>query len=155
MADLMGVVPGLKAAYEIARAAKDVNDQTRLNTAISEILEQLTSAQFGLLEMQQQHQQLLDENRQLREKVEKEERFECYRLERTRLGGYIMPLKEEYVSPDQPAHAICVHCREDGKRSVLAHYEYNYYCNSCKTSVHHTEIPSNPPSSTGDSWCTW
>lgn len=135
MVDIVSLGAGLKAAYEIARAAKEVNDQARLNTAISEIMEQLTSAQFGLFEMQQQHQELIDENRHLMEKLQKEERFERYRLVETPMGDYIRELKEEYVTEDEPAHAICVHCREDGRLSILSNEDLRYRCRHCQRSA--------------------
>ena len=132
MVDIVSLGAGLKAAYEIARSAKDVNDQARLNTAIIEIMEQLTSAQFGLFEMQQQHQRLLDENRELKSLLEHQQRFDKYRLERTAVGDLVMPLKDEFISSDEPAHAICPACKEDQRVSVMTEDEYWYRCSSCK-----------------------
>lgn len=132
MVDIVSLGAGLKAAYEIARSAKDVNDQARLNTAIIEIMEQLTSAQFGLFEMQQQHQQLLDENRELRSLLERQQRFDKYRMERTALGYIVLPLKDQYVSSDCPAHAICPRCKEDDRLSPMKEDQYRYLCISCK-----------------------
>lgn len=63
MVDILSTGAGLKTAYELARAAKDVDDKVRIDTAISKIMDQLTASQFGLFEMQQQYQQLIDENR--------------------------------------------------------------------------------------------
>ncbi len=132
MVDIVSLGAGLKAAYEIARSAKDVNDEARLNTAISEIMEQLTSARFGLLEMQQQHQQLLDENRELKSLLERKQRFDKYRLERTPTGDMVMPLKDEFISSDEPAHVICPACKEDERVSIMTEDEYWYRCTSCK-----------------------
>ncbi|MBA2780181.1 DUF2716 domain-containing protein [Billgrantia kenyensis] len=141
MADIFGAVTGIKAAYDIARAAIDVNDQARLNTAISDIIDQLTSAQSGLLELQQQHHQLIEENRQLRRKIDKEARFEQYRLERTPDGDYVYFLKIEFESPEHPLHAICPKCKEDGRLSPLGEEQYFYHCKTCKTSYSRHPLP--------------
>ncbi|MDR5857963.1 hypothetical protein FZZ93_02355 [Halomonas eurihalina] len=132
MVDFASLGTGLRTAYEIARSAKDVNDQARLNSAVADIMEQLTTAQFSLFELQQQHQQLLDENKALRDQIESDRRFSQYRLEQTPAGSYIMPLRDEYVSEEFPQHSICHVCREKGTLSILSEYPNLYICPSCE-----------------------
>ncbi|WP_136254171.1 hypothetical protein [Onishia niordana] len=132
MVDFASLGTGLKAAYEIARSAKDVNDQAKLNSAIAEIMEQLTSAQFSLFEMQQQHQELIDENRQLKDQLEKAARFDKYQLQQTSTGDYVLVLKEEFAVDGTPKHAICPVCKEDERLAVMTEAEYWYRCSSCK-----------------------
>ncbi|WNL39814.1 hypothetical protein RN346_04460 [Halomonas sp. PAMB 3232] len=141
MVDILAIGTGLKTAYNIGKAAKDLDDQVRLNTAISEIMDQLTQAQFGLMDMQLQYQQLVDENKELKEKLNKEERFDQYRLFRTAVGHHVYMLKNEFAGRDEPLHAICVQCREDGRRSVLQEGEYSYYCTVCRTEASHKRQP--------------
>ena len=139
---MLEIASGLKAAYDIARSAKDVHDQVRLNTAISEILEQLSSAQLGVLELQEKYQKVVEENRELKVLLEKARRFDDYQLEKTPLGGFILRLKDGSFNPENPSHAICTNCKEDGKVSVLQEYDTHYYCHSCKANVPHTQAPS-------------
>ena len=132
MVDFVSLGTGLKTAYEIARSAKDVNDQAKLNSAIADIMDQLTSAQFSLFDMQQQHQALIDENRKLKEEIAKKERFKRYRLEATPFGGYIFRLIPELAEGGEPDHAICPKCKEEDKLSLLSRNAINYFCQSCE-----------------------
>lgn len=124
-------VTAIKAALDAAKAAKDVHSQAQLNAAVSEIMEKLNTAQTDLLSMVVQQQELVEENRRLKEALAAEERFERYRLERTPMGGFILRLKDEYESEDEVAHSICHLCREARKRSILSEDEYCYECGSC------------------------
>lgn len=131
MVDFASLGTGLKAAYEIARSAKDVNDQAKLNSAIAEIMEQLTTAQFSLFEMQQQHQAVIDENSQLKERLAKEARFDRYQLEQTPTGHFVLMFKKEDKTDGSPEHAICPVCKEDERLSVMPEDEYWYRCPTC------------------------
>ena len=74
MVEIGAALTALRTAYDTAKAAKEVNDQASLNAAVSNIMERLTSAQFTLTEVLQEHHALLDENRRLREAQAKEAR---------------------------------------------------------------------------------
>jgi len=138
MVDILAIGSGLKTAYELARAAKDVDDKVRVDTAISKIMDQLTAAQFGLFEMQQQYQQLIDENRELREQISKEERFNQYRLKETQQGGFVLELKDEYVTEDNPKHAICQLCSQEGRLTPLNKDPQYYHCPRRRVATEHT-----------------
>lgn len=125
-------VTAVRGAYAIARSAKDITDKVKLDTAVSEVLDALGNAQSALLELQQQHFELIDENRELKLKVSKEERFDQYRMEKTPVGYFILNLKEEFVNVDNPSHAICHVCREKGIKSILNEAEAFYSCPNCK-----------------------
>ncbi|WP_222105019.1 hypothetical protein [Halomonas sp. SH5A2] len=131
--EIGAAVTAVKGALDLARTAKDVNDRAQLNAAMSDIMDKLTTAQSDLLDLLTEHHRLIDENRELKGQLSKEERFNQYRLSKTPVGHYIYELKEEYVNENQPAHAICVKCREDGLRSILQEDDYGYFCPTCKT----------------------
>ncbi|NVF16012.1 hypothetical protein [Vreelandella maris] len=131
--EIGAAVTAVKGALDLARNAKDVNDRAQLNAAMSDIMGKLTTAQSDLLDLLTEHHRLIDENRELKSKLSKEERFDQYRLCKTPVGHYIYELKEEYVNEDKPAHAICVKCREEGLRSTLQEGDYSYYCPTCRT----------------------
>ncbi|GEK71835.1 hypothetical protein HHA04nite_03790 [Halomonas halophila] len=68
----------------------------------------------------------------MKEELAKEARFERLRLERTPTGDIVMPLKDEHITSDEPAHVICPVCKEDKRVSVMTEDEYWYRCPSCK-----------------------
>lgn len=136
-------VSAVRGAYAVARAAKDVTDKVKLDTAVSEVLDALGNAQSALLELQQQHFELLDENRQMREQLAREARFDRYYVEKTPLGGFVLRLKPEEVTPQQPDHRACPNCREHGRLSMLAEEDLFYRClvKDCGFLAEHTENP--------------
>jgi len=125
-------VTAVRSAYVLARSAKDITDKVKLDTAVSDVLDALGNAQSALLELQQQHFELIDENRELKLKISKEERFDQYRMEKTPEGYFILNLKDEFVDADNPPHAICHVCREKGHKSILDESEAFYFCPNCK-----------------------
>lgn len=125
-------VAAVRGAYALARSAKDITDKVKLDTAVSEVLDALGNAQSALLELQQQYFELIDENRNLKRQLSQEERFEKYRMEKTPKGGFILKLKEEYISDDEPPHAICHVCKESGKFIVMNESELSYTCPTCQ-----------------------
>src|SRR5690554_2511441 len=128
--EIGAAVTAIKSAIDAVKAAKDVHNQAQLDAAISEIMEKLTTAQSDLLMMIVQQQDLVEENKRLKEELAKEARFERYRLERTPLGSHILQLKEEFVTPHNPHHPICPVCREDGRLSHLTKDECMYICSN-------------------------
>tara|TARA_B100000700_G_scaffold22521_4_gene21871 strand:- start:14634 stop:15074 length:441 start_codon:yes stop_codon:yes gene_type:complete len=119
-------VVSVRAAIEAAKSAKDVNDPAEINAAMSEVMEKLAIAQSDLVSVIAHQQELAEENRRLRDC-----RFERYRLCKTPMGHFIYKLKEEHVSEDEVAHAICVKCRENGRLSILQEESYAYICPTC------------------------
>lgn len=132
-------VAAVRGAYALARSAKDITDKVKLDTAVSEVLDALGNAQSALLELQQQHFELIDENRELKAKMSREERFDQYRLKETPQGGFILELKDEYVTGDNPPHNICPVCKEEGKLSVMPKGRNHYSCSACDYSAEHTQ----------------
>ncbi|WP_372373245.1 hypothetical protein ACDI10_16395 [Vreelandella venusta] len=135
-------VAAVRGAYVLARSAKDITDKVKLDTAVSEVLDALGNAQSALLELQQQHFELIDENRNLRQKLSQEERFEKYRMEKTPKGGFVLKLKKEFVSDDEPSHAICHVCKESGKVTVMNESSFSYSCPACQ---YVARIKDTPP----------
>lgn len=132
MGDFAGLAASLKTTLDLAKAAKDVNDQTRVNVAIAGIMDQLMSVQADLASTQTEYQALLEEVSRLKAALDNEERFQDYRMEKTPMGGYVMPLRDECATDDRPPHAICPQCREDSRLSVMTETEYRYVCPSCQ-----------------------
>ncbi|WFE73117.1 hypothetical protein P8S55_08460 [Halomonas sp. M1] len=137
--EIGATVAAIKGALDLARTAKDVNDQAQLSAAMSDIMGKLTSAQSDLLDLLTEHHRLIDENRELKGKLSKEERFEHYRLKETELGGFVLELKDEHVTEDNPKHNICPACREEGKKSVMTKGSVYYTCSTCDYKAEHAK----------------
>lgn len=131
MGDFGALIAGVKATADIARSVRDVNDQARINTAVAEMMDKLMDVQGRLATTQVEHLELIEEAKQLKEQVASEQRFERYRLEKTPMGGYVMPLKDEYVTTDCPPHVICHHCRESGRVSIMNEASTQFSCKAC------------------------
>lgn len=132
MFEVGALVSTIKATVELAKSAKDVNDQAQINAAISDIMERLMAVQSELFSKQQDNQELIEEVKSLKAQIENNRRFEQYRLEKTPMGYYFMPLRDDFVTSDQPHHSICHVCREKGIRSILTEQDNAYTCPSCK-----------------------
>nr|CDQ33970.1 hypothetical protein BN993_03421 [Virgibacillus halodenitrificans] len=145
--EIGAAVTAVKGALDLARSAKDVNDRAQLNAAMSDIMDKLTTAQSDLLELLTEHHRLIDENRELKGQLSKEERFEQYRLEKTPFGGHVYQLKNEFVDQDNPEHAICAVCKENGRWSPLTKDDAYYICPNpeCRHTTQHTEEEWYPP----------
>ena len=132
MGDFAVLTSSLKTAFDLAKSAKDVNDETRVNVAIAGVMEQLMNVQAELASTQVEYQALFEEVKRLRAELDNETRFDDYRLERTPMGGFIFSLRDKHVTEDRPPHSICPCCKEDGRLSVLSDSEYRYDCPSCQ-----------------------
>lgn len=146
MVEVGALVSTIKATVELAKNAKDVNDQARLNAAVSDIMEKLLTMQSDLFDKQQENNALQDEVRKLKEQIESDKRFECYHLQKTALGGFILTLQDAYVSEGNPKHSICPSCRESGRLSILTESPYNFTCQVCKYSA---GVKRRPPPRVG------
>lgn len=132
MVDFIALTSSVKTAFDLAKSAKDVNDQTRANAAVIGIMEQLMEVQSKLAATQVEYQTLLEEMARLKADLDDKRRFEDYRLERTPMGGFILTLKEGFVTEDRPPHAICPRCKEDDRLSVLSESEFRFDCPACQ-----------------------
>ncbi|OJA04424.1 hypothetical protein [Halomonas sp. QHL1] len=141
MVEVGALVSSIKATVELAKSAKDVNDQAKLNAAVSDIMEKLVAMQSELFAKQQENHTLFEEVKQLKEKIEKDKRFDQYQLEKTALGGYVLTLCDSNSSENHPKHSICPSCREDGRLSILEEGTYSFNCQVCKYTAKIRQVP--------------
>ncbi|WP_237673569.1 hypothetical protein [Vreelandella profundi] len=129
--EIGAAVTAVKGALDLARTAKDVNDRAQLNAAMSDIMDKLTTAQSDLLDLLTEHHRLIDENRGMKHELSQKARFEQYRMEKTPKGYFILKLRDEHISDDNPAHAICYLCKEEGKATPMSENSRNFCCPIC------------------------
>lgn len=131
----------LKAAFDIAKGLKDIDDTTRRNAAIIELQEKLLIAQSAQADLAERVRDLEEEMRGFETwKTEKER----YKLEKFG-SGFAYVLKPE-MQGTEPPHQICANCYANEKKSFLAIVPTNvarqslgmgtvYRCNECRAEI--------------------
>lgn len=144
MPDITALATSIKSTFDLAKSAKDVNDQARANAAIIGIMQQLMEVQSTLNATQIENRTLLEEVDRLKAELDDKKRFEDYRLEKTPMGGFILMLKESCITDDRPPHAVCPHCKEDGRLSVLSESACRFECSTCRFNAGKQPRPVRP-----------
>lgn len=89
---------------------------------INLIQRQLVETSSQLIHIQKNHMALLQENGKLQQALKEKEQWESeskrYKLYRARTGDLIYVLKQDEAN-NQPIHAICTQCYENGVKSIL------------------------------------
>ena len=148
MLEIVSAFGAVKSALEIAKTAKDTTDEFKISTAMSEIMDKLTSAQSALLEMQLEHQNLINENQELRKKLSQEAQFDKYSLKRTSSGGVVWQIKNDIAEYEGIIeHAICPKCRVESRLMPLDYYVTHYQCRYCNVLIPDQDGNQNQPSS--------
>ena len=95
---------------------------------------QLAEAVGKIVQAQIDHMALLQENAQLKQSLKEKDQWdserERYHLHATRLGDSAYILKQTNAN-DDPIHAICTQCYEEGKKSILNHSSGILRCHKC------------------------
>jgi hypothetical protein len=132
VAEVFAGIASLKAAFDIAKTVKDIDDASRRNATIMELQEKILLAQAA-------QSQLLEENADSRRRLRE---LECWESEKARYelreispGMLCYMLKEEFGS-QEPEHRLCANCFSAGRKSFLQqHIKRDYYdkfkCHSC------------------------
>lgn len=164
MAVITGAVTSLKAAVDIAKTAKDMNDLTAVRGKVIEMQELILQAQSSAVVAQAQVLELLQETTELRAKVSKEVQWRAeaarYKLVDYGDGTFAYELKFESAE-GEPAHRLCATCYSKGQKSILQFKHVTplkqdmYQCVPCKRELafgKKTPIEPRPNLSTPGSW---
>ncbi len=125
-------VGALKAALDMAKGLKDIDDAARRNAAVIELQEKILFAQSAQAE-------LVDVVSELKKRVAELETWEAdkqrYELTQIAPGIVCYALKEAIIGSEIP-HRLCANCYAAGKKGFLqaAHYGPSYFkfkCNVC------------------------
>jgi hypothetical protein len=133
-AEIVSGLSGLKAAFDLAKALKDIDDKARRNAAVIELQETILNAQ-------QAQAALIETISHLEKEVA---RFETWETEKKRYalkdygsGTFAYELKESEAH-GEPLHRVCPACYQSGKISILQNNggtfsgRQMYYCFPCK-----------------------
>jgi RNase P subunit RPR2 len=114
MVDVFAGVAGFKAMFDTAKNLIGMSEAVARNGAVIGLQEQILSAR-------ESYSALLEEKRQLEEKVAS---FETWESEKQRYvlkqeGRLLVYTLKEGVEPPEPAHSVCPDCYQKRKRSTL------------------------------------
>jgi hypothetical protein len=114
-AEIMGGISGLKAAFDIAKGLKNIDDATRRNAAVIELQEKILGAQ-------QTQSALVERVGDLEKQVASFEKWEAekerYYLQEIYPRNFAYAINEN-ARGSQPPHLICATCYESHKKSIL------------------------------------
>ena len=145
MALIQGAISGLNTAASIAKGFLQLHTIAEVQGKVIELQTAILAAQSSAFAAQSQQAAMAEEIRALKEEVARVKAWEAqkqrYKLQSPWQGATVYALKES-MSNGEPAHWICTHCYEDGRRSILQ-YGYKkeagsaYRCASCNSTVYH------------------
>jgi hypothetical protein len=141
VAEVFAGFSAAKAAFDIAKGLKDLDDRTRRNAAVIELQEQILAAQ---MEQSAAIERIRDLEKQVTD-------FETWNTEKNRYelknvghSCFVRMLKPD-ARRAEPPHFVCTNCYEQRRISIIQYrYEQitakaSYYCPAC-----HTEIRPSP-----------
>jgi len=122
MAAITGFVTSVRAAVEITKAMKDLDDAIALQTKTFELTREIMSAQSYAVEAIAEQTALLQRVRELEEEKSKLEAWntEKSRYKLTQVGhGMTTYALKEGVENGEPGHHLCASCYNEGYKSVM------------------------------------
>jgi hypothetical protein len=139
--EIFAGLSAIKAAFDIAKGLKDIDNATRRNAAIIELQEKLLIAQTT-------QSSLTERIRELEEKVTSFETWDAekHRYELKRFGGGFAYVLKVEAQGAEPAHQLCPNCYARGNKSFLAKVPSNqarmalgigtvYRCSECGAEI--------------------
>ena len=133
-AEIMSGLGGLKAAFDIAKALKDIDDATRRNAAIIDLQEKILSAQQAQGEL---IKRVDDLERELADFNAWEAERKRYQLKDFGGGTFAYELKQSEAA-EEPIHRACPACYKKQQISILqpdgrnAFKQEMVHCPACK-----------------------
>lgn len=122
----MTFVSSLHAALQLSKALIGVRDAALIDSKVIELRDHLIEAQSGVLQAHMEQAALIQEVRDLKEKIVQLETWnkekQRYQLVSPWSGIYVMALKESAKASDPP-HLICANCYEKGRKEFLQNVE--------------------------------
>src|ERR1043166_8653467 len=140
----MTLVTSVNAAIQLAKTLAGVRDASMIDAKVIELREHLIEAQSGVVQAQTDQSALIQEVRDLKEKIMKMENWKeekhRYQLRQPWSGCFVYLLKESSKGAEPP-HWICAKCYDDGRRTILQpQYDKVGFvilvCPTCKSEIH-------------------
>jgi hypothetical protein len=132
--DVIAGLSSFKAMFDIAKSMKDLDDAVKRNSAVSDLWEQIITAQARYTAALEQVGELKEELTRFETWETEKHRYELKQLYR---GPFAYILREGQENGEDP-HAICTNCYQRGFKSVLqmsGHvtvHDRTWHCPACK-----------------------
>jgi hypothetical protein len=133
---MMGV-SAFKAAMDMAKAMKDIDDRTRRNEVAIELQEKILGAQVVQATLVQQVGELEKEVATLKAWDADKQRYELKDLWK----GFFAFIPKHGMENGEPPHALCANCYQKGFKSFLQNsghptiHDRTWDCPACKTKI--------------------
>ncbi|CAN5175636.1 hypothetical protein BH10PSE11_BH10PSE11_27520 [soil metagenome] len=125
---LAGMATSIRAAMEITKAMKDINDANVLQTKTFELTREIMSAQTYAMEAMQAQTDLMTRVRELESKLANLDSWNKeksrYQLEELREGVVAYSVKPG-MENGEPPHHLCPSCFNDQHKSYLSKQHWN------------------------------
>ena len=136
VAEIYGGISALKAAFDIAKGLKDINDATVRNTTAIELQQKIMAALVTQSTLLERISELEKEMARFEKWEAEKERYELKNLGRASAFAYM--LKPD-TRGSEPPHWVCANCYRQRQISIVQHTagptRPGYACPACETTV--------------------
>ena len=142
LAEISAALQSIKVATDIAKGIKSLKTEVAVNEKASKLLDSIIDIKMNLIEFQNQYEVLLQEKRELEEKIRGYDNWE--KIQKQYLLKEISPGKFVYSYSDDkkgtPPHFLCTNCFEGKIKSImqlewLDDNETKHICPKCKNYI--------------------
>ena len=131
-AEIISGLGGLKAAFDLAKGLKDIDDRARRNEAVIELQDKILTAQRAQSDLVERIHEL---EKQLASFEQWNAEKEKYELKEIYPETFAYVIKED-ARGTEPSHLICAACYQGCKKSILQKSSgVHLTCPECKTQV--------------------
>ena len=144
MAIIQSTVTGLKTAFDIVQGMSKLKTMSEVQGKVIELQQVILAAQSDAMTANAQQYAAADELRKLKEELSRTKHWETektrYALFETDRHGLVVALRKSQAVVGEPAHFLCAHCFDNGKKAILNnmrspdHFTV-WLCPSCKTQI--------------------
>jgi hypothetical protein len=117
----------LQSASQLAKALIGLRDSAMIDAKVIELRDHLIEAQGSSMQAQTEQSALIQEVRDLKKQITDMENWgkekQRYQLIEPWAGCFVYALKES-SKETEPAHYICEHCYQGGRKSILHNHTH-------------------------------
>ena len=117
---IQGTIAGLKAAADIAKGIAELKSITDVQGKVIELQSAILHAQSSALSANADQGAMVDEIKQLKAELERSKHWDIekqrYQLYGLPNGGVVQALRHDRAQLGEPAHYLCTHCVEQGRK---------------------------------------
>jgi len=132
VAEVFAGVSALKAAFDLTKGLKDIDDATRRNAAVIELQEKILAARAAQSELAESVGELKARVAELEAWDAEKQRYELSQI----APGMVCYMLKRSMRGTEPTHRLCANCYAKGQKSFLQQhisgpYFERYKCAAC------------------------